>query len=47
MWQSPHVVGQELTESQYEVVPVEHEPVVETLSAKCPDHSLDDRVRIK
>lgn len=47
MWQPSHVAGQELTESQYEVVLVEHEQVVETLSAKCPDHSLDDRVRIK
>jgi hypothetical protein len=41
------VVGHELAEDRLEVVLVEDDQVVETFSAKCPDHSLDDRVRTR
>ncbi len=41
------VVLREFAQHGHQVLLVEHDEVVEAFSAKCPDHSFDDRVRAR
>jgi len=41
------VVGHELTQDSHQMLFVQHNEVVKTLSAERPNHSLDDRVHLR